>query len=543
MFSRGRLKNGAAVLLVALCLSAVIGGCGGEPPETCYVITVDSVEVGSASVLVEKTGDRITYHGTERRPFLTCDTTRESKLTVSSDYKTLLGYTATRHVPGESHDNDNGGASYGINISVEGDDYSFMDDDLQVFEYVPELYFPRGFLPFEADSPCLLQALLDRFLASGLPDATALVIIPSRSSVFQDLSLRHDGEGRVKLEGGTTGEIELSYDGGGLLLEVAGSGGLEIRKGSAGSMDSKPYAPTEDARKVREVTVPTADGLELAGSLYFPRGEKPYPAVVLAGEFGPQDRTGGGFLSQVADHLAGEGMAVLTCDKRGIPESEGHYGTYTLGSAAGDLDSQIDYLVLRGDIDIDRISVVGYGEGGTVVGRAAAANPYVTTCALMATLSVRLFPDLARVNIEREAASGELMAQEAEAAERQVSALEWVLGQVQDDWVGLGGRRLFLGWMHSQQDNNPLGTIASLKMPVLVMQGGRDQQVPASQALEIMDVLGARENGEEELVLFEELGHEFGRFIPEEEARPYRAHPLIEDEVLGTLSRWLKERK
>jgi pimeloyl-ACP methyl ester carboxylesterase len=529
-----------AVLVAALAFAA---GCGGgRPGEVSYTVRQggrNGIVVGAQAVRYHQKGGRLEYGGVERRPYQVEPTTTYRRLTVSPDRSKLEGYWSSRRVPG---------APFHTYINHPGDLYSYLDDRLQTFDYASPSASSGGNLPFEPDSACLMQALADKFFAAKVEQATALVIVPSRSSVVQPVYIRREGKAGLKVTGEGIGDVDMKFDGAGVLEEATG-GGVFIRKGRAGAMSSRPFQPQGRAREIMEVRVPTPDRipggerLELAGSLYIPQGKRPHRAVVLAGDFGPRDRTGGGFLSQVAERLAGDGMVVLTCDKRGIPKSQGTYATYTRETAAADLNAQVDYLTLRGDIDIGHIAIVGYGEGGQLASQVAASNPYVSSLVMMAAPSVPLFPDLTLLQARTAEAAGAMRPAEEEAVELRVSNQLNLLGQVPGDYVKLGGHELFLGWMRSQATADPLASAGALAIDVLVVQGGRDAVVLPEQARQTMRALEVRSRGTQELALFEGLGHDFGPMLLEGASVPYRAHPQVDRAVLDKVSGWLKDRK
>lgn len=528
--------------LLTAALVPVAGCGGGRPGEISYEVKQGGkkgIVMGAQTVRYSEKGGHLEYGAVERRPYLAESTTTYRKLTLSPDRAKLEGYYSSRRVPG---------AAFRTYIDHSADLYSYLDDRLQTFDYVPPFSSPGGNLPFEPDSACLIQALADKFLAAKVEQATALVIIPSRSSLVQAVEIKREGKSALKVTGEGFGEVGMKFDSTGVLEEASG-GGVLIEKGHAPVLRSRPFQPQGKAREIREIRVPTpdrlpgGDRLELAGSLYFPAGKRPYRAVVLAGDFGPRDRTGGGFLSQIAERLAGDGMAVLTCDKRGIPKSQGSYATYTRQTAAKDLNAQVDYLTLRGDIDIGHIAIVGYGEGGQLACQVAGSNPYVSSLVLMASPSVPLFPDLELLQARTAEATGAMRPAEEAAVELRVDNQLTLLGQVSGDHVKLGGHDLFLGWMRSQATSDPLGSVSALGIDVLVAQGGRDGVVLPEQARQLMRALEARGRGTQELALFEKLGHDFGPMLPEGASVPYRAHPEVDATVLDKVSGWLKARK
>jgi predicted acyl esterase len=99
----------------------------------------------------------------------------------------------------------------------------------------------------------------------------------------------------------------------------------------------KPYRYDE-----REVTYENAAGrVKLAGTLTVPRGEGPFPAVLLISGSGPQDRDeallGHRPFLVLADHLTRQGIAVLRVDDRGVGGSTGDWLAATMEDAAGDV--------------------------------------------------------------------------------------------------------------------------------------------------------------------------------------------------------------
>lgn len=530
-----RRRIAAALLLVsvlAACLT--VPGCGGgEEQGTGYTVRQDGTVIGSQTVGIERGEGGTVYSATEEWPFLAFDTTREYRLEVSQDEFSLVDFSEERSVPG---------ATYSRRLSGSEEGYFYLSDDLQTFEYNPEIVSSRGFLPLEVDSVCLVQGLLDKFLAANVELTSALVLVPSRSPVFREVGIEMVDDDTASISGEGVRNLEVTFDDEGTVERMEIDGGyLSIERGDAGRLTSRPYEPEPEGYRIQRVEVPAFDTEELTGSLFVPSGEPPYSAVVVMADFGPMDWTGAGFSSEVAGFLAGRGFMVLTCDKRGVPESGGDYATYTLGSAVEDLNWQVDYLALRGDIDVNRIGVVGHGEGALVAYTAAAANPYISGCVLMSAPAVRMWPDLELVRAEAARERGEITELELTYEKGSAENILSLLGEYPSDTIEIEGQNVFLGWMRSQQAADPGKSLAGLEVPVLVVQGLRDEVVPPGQADELMRILGSRESGEEELVAYESLGHFFGGVKGQGESRPYRSHAEIEPEVLEAVSGWLEE--
>jgi len=538
--SRFRLLA-AAVLVLALAVPLFASGCGtGVVDVNNYTVKQAGKTIGSQKVEIEELENSISYTGTEARPFGSFDTTFERKLSVTKDLKGMLGYDSTRKVPG---------ASYQTEIEATKDDggFSYFDNNLQTFDYVPLMPQGKQVVVMEPQSVCLIQSLLDRFNAANVQASSAFVVVPSESPIVHVATIERTSQFSTHVAIAGVGEFDVTFDKNSFVTKVV-VGDIIIDKGGSGSVASKPFEPTDKASTVSDVKVVTpdklsnGDKLQLAGSLYFPSGaKKPYKSVILTGSSGPQDRTGGGFLSQVANTLAGQGFAVLTCDRRGVPGSQGDFATHTRETLVSDLNSQVDYLVGRGDMDTEKIALVGYGEGGLISVSAAAANPYVKRVALMATPSVTMFPDLASIDLDLAQQQGTVGAPEITFARQNLAfQVQLVSGSAQNT-ATVGGHQVFLGWTRSWMQAQPASDLAALKVPVLVMQGAIDGLVPASQANDIMTTLQARPGGQQQLAMYDKLGHDFGPDLTEAASVPYRQHPVIDRKVLDDLSAWMKQ--
>lgn len=531
-----------AALALALALFAPFGplGCGGGKVDSnSYTVRqAGSGEIiGSQRVNIEETGEGVVYTATEKLPYAEFDTDCDRTYKVAADLKNMISYKSAMMVPG---------ATYTITISSVEEGFSFLKDDLTVFNYVPLLPQGKRVMPLEPDSACMAQAFLDRFLAAGVSAASAFVVVPSEGPAVHEVLIERRTQFHLHVSGQGFEDVDIDFDANSFVTGVRAARVL-IQKGSGGAGDSRAFAPASAAVRVDTVRVPTTerlkdgDRLELAGRMYFPSsGRKPYKAAILTGEAGPQDWTGGGFLSQVADSLAGRGFAVLSCDRRGIPESAGDFATHTRSTLLSDLNSQVDYLVNRGDVNTEEITLVGYGEGGLISAAAAAANPYVRSLVLMATPSVRMFPDMASVDLREAARRGDILAEEAAYGQRVIDDLVGLVSSSTGDTVEIGGRKVFLGWMRSWMQADPPRDLSGLKVPVLVMQPAADEVVPPSQATAIMSVLAGRAGGVQKLETYDGLGHGFGKELSQAESIPYRQHPVIERKVLEALGEWLE---
>jgi len=537
---RRRDRVVAAILALALVAPLAIAGCGGGGNVfvNSYVVKEAGKEVGSQKVTVKENSSGVFYSSTESMPFTVFGTTFTRKVAVAKDLKTITSYESDQSVPGATY-------STFIQPSADKTGLLFLDNRLQMYEWVPLLTTEKRLLPLEPGSVCTLQVLLERFTHAQVTGANATVVIPSRSPVPRTILIQKTSAFFLRITSPGIPDIEVTFDKNSFVTKMR-TGDITIEKASPGAMTSTAFQPVTKGTTFTEVSVPTTEKLSngqkltLAGSMYFPaKAGKPYKAVILTGEEGPQDRTGGGFLSQIADALAGQGFVVLTCDRRGIPKSQGDYATLTPQTQLADIDSQVDFLVGRGDIDTNKIALVGYGEGGLLSASAAATNPYVKRLALMATPSVRMFPDFARVQVADAQKTGLLNDAEAAFQLWLVDALVATVNGNPGSTLQLSGHKVFLDWMRSwMAAANP--NFAAIKVPVQVMQGTADDVVPASMAAQIMQGLQQRPGGQQQLAQFDGLGHSFGKELSQPASKPKRQHPLVDPKVLDSLTTWMK---
>ena len=140
---------------------------------------------------------------------------------------------------------------------------------------------------------------------------------------------------------------------------------------------------------LREAT-PEEKAFPLAGTLYQPPGEGPFPVVVLnhGSPFHPRDRDKMGRYRLVPQtrELVGRGFAVLVPMRRGYGASPGSFvegagscdqPRYAASGAASarDVVSAIDFVRTRASLDANRIVLMGQSAGGFASLAAASQSP------------------------------------------------------------------------------------------------------------------------------------------------------------------------
>ena len=117
--------------------------------------------------------------------------------------------------------------------------------------------------------------------------------------------------------------------------------------------------------------------LQLAGMIFLPEDDGPYPAVVIIHGSGTSRRDNRWYVT-LAHYLQENGIAVLLPDKRGSVNSEGDWHTASFEDLATDTAAAVEYLKGRSDLSISQIGIVGLSQGGHLAPVAAALVPDAT---------------------------------------------------------------------------------------------------------------------------------------------------------------------
>lgn len=105
--------------------------------------------------------------------------------------------------------------------------------------------------------------------------------------------------------------------------------------------------------------------LALAGLLFVPEGDGPFPAAVVIHGSGTSRRDNGWYLT-LAQHLQDSGIVVLLPDKRGSEKSGGDWRTSSLEDLATDTLAAIAYLRAQQAVPLSAIGVIGMSQGGWI---------------------------------------------------------------------------------------------------------------------------------------------------------------------------------
>lgn len=287
-----------------------------------------------------------------------------------------------------------------------------------------------------------------------------------------------------------------------------------------------------------EVQIPGPAG-NLAGTLSLP-STLPAPAVLLLSGSGAHLRDGNRTpehpyrpFRDIANALAGCGIATLRVDDRGMGGSAGVAATVSLTDTAADARAALATLHARPEIDAKRLFLLGHSYGGVVAPLVARDEPALAGVILLGA-PARSFRETMRYQHSYRIDNDRSIA----PTDRQ-RALDEAMRQQADNVV-----RSSEEWRRSIQDRDPLPTAAKLAVPTLLLHGSTDRAVPPEDSELLAKTIRAAGNDAVELVVFADLNHHFQRdAVGAREGYDTLANQAVAPEVLAALCSWLARPK
>ena len=491
---------------VLACVMSTLGGCApNRLPESRLDDPRRDLVPGDTAVFVLRTGndtgavDRVTREGNR------ITGTAVAARTMKVDYRLALEST------GEVR-------TYAFLLGpppgTVGDSVSFAPPGVGTSGTVVS----RGRMPLWNATPGLYDVLLRRARIaadaqqsrSGADTTVALPLFrfgaaSLRDSAFITLIGRDSARLLVQADGAPTTEMFARVDGDGRLLRSAvPTEGWVIERvrtlPSSAFALARTYGAPDGAPYIAEdVRIVVSGSTTLAGTLTVPVGvHGPVPAVVLLHGSSPSDRNNSrlplpGLFWQLADTLARRGIAVLRYDQRGIGASSGSTDSATIEVRADDARAALAYLATKPGIDSARLGLLGLSEGAMAAPLAAGWRD-----AARATVSIR-----AMVLVSSPARTGrELSAYQTRVSVERFAHLSGstrdsalAIGRAEDDSLLRNGR----GHDAALLAYDPLPAARQLCIPVLIVHGATDLQVPAEDAHRLAAAL--RETGNRDVTV------------------------------------------
>ena len=311
-----------------------------------------------------------------------------------------------------------------------------------------------------------------------------------------------------------------------------------------------------------------------------PNGDGKYPAVIIISGSGTQDRNGTMLGHQpywvLADYLTKNGIAVLRVDDRGAGKSSlgPDINNRTSLDFSYDVETSLNYLETRADVDKKHLGLIGHSEGGMIAPMVAARRKDVSFIVLWAG------PALTGAQISTEQSALEMKQQGVDsvsvAAASQLnleilrlfnSPTQEILNQkitgFFETWKkGQSPKTLATlhidtgsvhditktydnvyksGWIRFFMTYDPTATLAKVKCPVLAINGEKDTQVIAAENLSLIKaVLTKSGNKDFEVNAIPGLNHLMQTantgYVSEYESLPETMSPV----AMKIISDWIK---
>jgi len=311
-----------------------------------------------------------------------------------------------------------------------------------------------------------------------------------------------------------------------------------------------------------------------------PNGDGKYPAVIIISGSGTQDRDGtilGHKLYWVlADYLTKNGIAVLRVDDRGAGKSTlgNDIKDATSRTFSYDVETSLNYLLTRNDVDKKHIGLIGHSEGGIIAPMVAARRKDVSFIVLWGA------PEIGGLKINT--AQNALALKNAGLDETKIQAFSdlhskilslfasspnvttlnsgittafntWKKAQTPETLTALNANieapalfpqydKLYnLAWMRYFISYDPASDLRKVKCPVLAINGEKDTQVDAASNLELIkEVLAENGNKNFEVKALPGLNHLLQTAQTGDATEYEKIEETISPGAMKIISDWIK---
>lgn len=243
----------------------------------------------------------------------------------------------------------------------------------------------------------------------------------------------------------------------------------------------------------------------IKGLLETPKHEGPFPVMIIIAGSGPTDKDGNTIanpgknnsLKMLAESLAEKGIASIRYDKRGIGENmqlAGKEEDLRFEQYIDDAAAWVQFA--KKDGRFSKVGIIGHSEG-SLIGMAAAKKTETDIFISLAGAGEPIDQVLIKQLEEQLTPSLLTESKDILAKLKQGKQVETVSADLQSVF-----RPSVQPYMISWIQYNPLESVKELNIPVLIVNGNRDIQVPATNAKALHE-----EKSDSELLIIEKMNH------------------------------------
>jgi dienelactone hydrolase len=293
-------------------------------------------------------------------------------------------------------------------------------------------------------------------------------------------------------------DVRVAFDADGRIA------GLNMRPVAA-TVSAAPYTlpPYANAASFSESDITVGSGQwKLPGTLTLPKGDGPFPAVVLIQGSGPNDRdeTLGPNkpFADLAAGLASSGIATIRFDKRTKvygPQMAAEGDITVKDEVIDDAVAAVHLAATNPHIDAKRIFVLGHSLGGMLIPRIAAADPSVAGLIVLAGAARPLEDAIVEQTEYLANADGTVTPAEQQTIDQMKQVRDQVRALTPAD--AASHKTIFNApasyWLDLRSYDPPTAAKA-VKQKMLILQGERDYQVTMAEFGRWKAALGSKSN-------------------------------------------------
>ncbi len=289
-----------------------------------------------------------------------------------------------------------------------------------------------------------------------------------------------------------------------------------VRKGSeslAEVISPPPAKPSaNDPYTTEEVSFQNGEQ-KLVGTLTVPKsGAKPCPGVVIITGSGSQDRDGSevaNLYRLIAERLSTGGVAVLRVDDRGVGKSVPLKPGTTYRDLINDSKAAFEFLFNRPEIDRKKIALAGHSEGAETALTIAVEDPRVAAIMLLGSTSRPLDRIVFEQTLNTLALDSPVNPSDKTRYPAIVTQLEKAFRDARAEPKPTDSTTELRIYFRQHLASDPLALARRVRVPTLILNGERDDNVLPYHALELAQAMADSGNKQVLLRIFPNLTHLF----------------------------------